>query len=96
MLVYSVCENSNGRIGLTTPVSTVWCTEEEVLQDDCDEVPSDDLSPEKGLVEGWHLAWLLAVVVWKSHSQQDTHETQEDADGITYCTVIMSAKQVRR
>jgi hypothetical protein len=33
------------------PVPTVWCTEEEVLQDDGDEVPSDDLSPEKGLVE---------------------------------------------
>lgn len=38
-------------IELTAPVSTVWRTEEEVLQDDCDEVPGDDLSAKKGLVE---------------------------------------------
>jgi hypothetical protein len=81
---------------LTAPVSAVWCTEEEVLQDDGDEVPSDNLSPEKGLVEGWHFAWLLAVVVGKSHSQQNTHKTQEDADGITDRAGIKSVKQVRR
>lgn len=78
-----MCEISDGIIKLTAPVATIWCTEEEVLQDDRDEVPSDDLSPEKGLVEGWHLAGLLAVVVGKSQSQQDTDNTQEGGDGVT-------------
>ena len=87
-----MCQSSNGKIELTTPVSTVWCAQEEVLQDDRDEVPSDDLSPEKGLVEGRHLAWLLAVVVGKSQRQQNAYETQEGGDGITDRTGIMLVK----
>ena len=80
-------------VKLTAPVSTVWCTEEEVLQDDCDEVPGDDLSAEKGLVEGWHLAWLLAVVVGKTHSQQSTDNAEEDGDGVTDRTGIKSVNK---
>lgn len=80
-------------VELTAPVATVWRTEEEVLQDDCDEVPGDDLSAEKGLVEGRNLAWLLAVVVGKTRSQQSTDNTQENGDGVTDRTGIKSVNE---
>jgi hypothetical protein len=36
---------------LTAPVATVWCAEEEVLQNDSYKIPENDLSSEEGLVE---------------------------------------------
>lgn len=65
------------------PVSAVGCTEEEVLQDNRDEVPCNDLSPEQGLVEGWNLTGLLAVVVGKSKRQDNSNKNEETCNGVT-------------
>lgn len=46
---------------LTVPVTAVWSAEEEVLHNNHDPVPEDDLASEYGLVERRHLAWGLAV-----------------------------------
>jgi hypothetical protein len=73
---------------LTAPVTTVWCTEEEVLQNDGDKVPEDDLAPEQGLVEGWNLARLLTIVVGQTEDQEKTNTPKEDGNRVTDSTII--------
>ena len=72
-----------GRDRLTAPVATVRCAKEEVLQDDGNEVPEDDLAAEYGLVEGGHLSRGLAIVVGKSEEQQQSNSPEEDCNRVT-------------
>jgi hypothetical protein len=73
---------------LTAPVATVWRTEEEVLQDDGDKVPQDNLSSEQGLVERWDLARLLTIVVGQAEDQEKANTPKEDGNRVTDRTII--------
>lgn len=82
-------------MGLTAPVTTIWRTEEEVLQDNGDKVPQDNLSSEQGLVERWDLARLLTIVIGQAEDQKQANAPKEDGNRVTDSTIINFSREFR-
>lgn len=66
---------------LTAPIPSILCAQEEVLNDDNDEVPQNDLSPEDRLVEGWDFPGYLPVVIRQAEENKQTDTPQDYGDG---------------
>lgn len=67
-----------------SPVPTIRCGEEEVLDDNGDEKPENDLAVSQRSIEGRNLAWCLTIVFWKSKPHQRTNNPKHDRDGERY------------
>ena len=70
-----------GDIVLTAPVPSIRGTEKPVLDEDDCKVPQDDLPSKDRLVERWHLAGSLAVVVGQTHEEKYSDCPEEHSDG---------------
>ena len=68
--------------GLTLPVAAVGGAEEEVLEDDRNEVPEDDLTTEHGLVEGSNLSRRLTVIVGQTKCQEQANSEKGGGNGV--------------
>lgn len=79
-------------MGLTIPISTIWGTQKEVLENDNYPVPKYNLAPEDRFVEGWHFAGSLTIVVRQAEIDDEADRPQKESDWSTYCSTAMVSK----